>query len=163
MDLTFGGDPTTAVYFDEDNSNSTYCEVSVTQATIANIDEFYFGWRLAAGRFDANDANSNDTYAMFRVPDALGDLDIETELNGGGTLNDDATEVWADTETHILRVTLLADSVTFALNGTAVTQTNAVLNLDATDRMVCFLGFQQAAPAADAGIVLNYVEIGRSQ
>jgi len=165
VDFTFGGDPVTAIYYDEDNSNNTYCEVSITLATIANIDELYFGWRLNEARtaIDGNDISTANTYAVFRVPDNAGDVDIETELNGGGTLNDDSGQTWADAGTNILRVSLLADSVTFAYNGSAVTQTNAVLNLDAADRMVCILGIQNSAVGATAGAVLNYVEIGRTQ
>ena len=168
LDFTFGAaDPLAGGNsFDEDTSNSTYCEIGVTIGTIANIDTLYFGWHLIEARtaFDANAHNGLNTYAVFTVQDNAGDLDIETELNGGGTLLDEITgNVWADAEQNILRVTLLADSVTFTLDGTAVTQTNAILNLDATDQMVCFFGYQQSAAAADANITLQYVEIGRSQ
>lgn len=164
VDFTFGGDPTTAIYYDEDNSSSTYCETSITIATIANIDEMYFGWRLAAGRFDTNDITGINTGAWFRVPDNAGDIDIETQLNaGGGVENDDTGATWANAASHVLRVTLLADTVTFTYDGTAVTQTNAVLNLDATDRMVCFFGTQMSAVGATAGMTMDYIEIGISQ
>jgi hypothetical protein len=62
-----------------------------------------------------------------------------------------------------MRVTLLADSVTFTLDGVAVTQANAVLNLDATDRMVCIFGTQMSAVGATAGMTTSFVEIGVSQ
>lgn len=153
-----------AVLFDEDNSSSTYCEVGLTITTIANIDEFYFGWHLESeGYIDANNVALINTAAYFRVPDNAGDLDIETKLNAGATGNDDTGITWADGNNKVLRVTLLADSVTFTLDGAAVTQTNAVLNLDDGDRMVCFWGFQNSAAAANAGMNLDYVEVGISQ
>jgi hypothetical protein len=166
LDFRFGGDPLKAIWFDEDNSASTYCEIGLTIGTIANIDTLYFGWHLAEARtaFDGGAHNTMNTYAVFTVQDVAGDLDIETELNGGGTLLDEiAGNVWTDGETNVMRVTLLADSVTFTLDGTAVPQVTAVLNLDATDRMVCGFGYKQSAAAADANIMLEYVEIGVAQ
>jgi hypothetical protein len=165
LDIRFGGDPLSAVWFDEDDSQDIYCEVSLTLATIANIDTLYFGWHLAEARtaFDAGAHNTLNTYAVFTVQDNAGDLDIETELNGGGTLLNETGDVWANAEINIMRVSLSSDAVTFTLDGTAVTQTLAVLDLDATDRMVCGLGFKQSAAGASAGAVLNYVEIGRTQ
>ena len=153
------------VQFDEDTSPSTYCEISLTITTIANIDEFYFGWGLeSTGYPDANDVTTLNTTAYFRIPDNAGDVDIETELNAAGTNNDETSiAAWANGGTHILRVTMLADSVSFTYDGTAVTQTNAVLNADNGDQMVCFWGFQNSAAAASAGMLLNYVEIGVSQ
>lgn len=150
--------------YDEDNSTSAYCEISIKITTIANIDEFYFGWRLDnPSYFDANDVTTSDTAAYFRVPDNAGDLDIETELNGGGTNNDDTGVTWADGEEKVLRVTMSADSVSFTLDGAAVTQTNAVLNADNGDQMTCFWGFQNSAVGATAGVLINYVEYAVSQ
>lgn len=165
IDFTVGGDPVTAIYYDEDNSSNTYCEMELSIATIANIDEFYFGWRLNEARaaIDANAVTGANTAAYFRVPDNAGDLDVETELNGGGTLNADTGITWVDAASHTMRVTLLADTVTFTLDGAAVAQGAAVLNLDATDRMVCFFGSQMSAVGATAGLTTSFVEVGVSQ
>jgi len=154
-----------SVWFDEDDNESAYCEVSMSIADISEIDSLWFGWSLQEDAANPPAFAGLNTTAFFVLSDNAGDLDIHTELNGGGSLNDDATEVWADAETHVLRVTALADSVTFTLNGTAVTQTNAVLNFDATDRAVCRLGFTNVTGDAtpEAGVVLQYVEIGVSQ
>ena len=154
-----------SVWFDEDTSSSTYCEISLTLADITETDEVWFGWRLQEDQANPPTSTATNTMAYFIVQDNAGDLDIETELNGGGTLNDDTGIAWADTETKVLRVTALADSVSFAVDGTAVTQTNAVLNFDATDRAVCVFGFTNVTGDAtpELGAVINYVEIGVSQ
>jgi hypothetical protein len=169
VDLTIGGPISNGigslgVTFDEDNSASTYCEIGVRIGTVANIDHMHFGWKLAGLRADPGALpDNNNTWVAFSVSDNAGDLDIETELNAGGILNDDTGVTWTDGQTKVLRVTLLADTVTFTLDGTAVTQTNAVLNLDATDQMVCMFGQKQSAAAADANVAITYAEIGISQ
>lgn len=164
VEFVVGGPPTTAVFFDEDSTESAYCEASITLTDISDLsaDDLYFGVFLAAAIDDAFAPNGADTYAMFIVSDNAGDLDIESELNGGGTLNDDSGVTWADTETKVLRVTISADAVAFSVNGSAITQTNAVLNLDAGDEMVCRFGFRSAGTAS-AGVDINYIEIGRAQ
>lgn len=152
----------TGVWFDEDDNELAYCEVEISIADISDTDDLWFGWIVKEAYDNPGASDTYDTSALFVISDLAGDLDIETELNAGGTLNDDTAETWADNETHIMRVTLGPDSVSFALNGTAVTQTNAVLNLDATDEAVCVLGYTLVA-TSDPTVVINYVELGLSQ
>ena len=151
-----------AVWFDEDFDQTAYCEASITIADISDTDDLWFGWIVKEAYDNPPASDTFDTSALFVISDLAGDLDIETELNGGGTLNDDTAETWADTETHVLRVTLNADTVSFTLNGTAVTQTNAVLNLDAADEAVCVLGYTLVA-ASDPTVTVDYVEISTNQ
>jgi hypothetical protein len=164
VEFVFLGSPTTAVVFDEDSTETAYCEVSLTMTDISDMstDDLYFGFFLNSAITDAFAFADDNTMAYFIVQDNAGDIDIETELNAGGTLNDDTGITWADTETHVFRVAISADDVDFFLDGTQVTQTNAVLNADANDKFVCRLGVRSPGTAA-AGIVLNYVEIGRAQ
>ena len=163
-EFVFFGAPTEAVIFDEDSTETAYCEVSLTITDISDMstDDLYFGLFLNSAITDAFAIASDNTVAYFIVQDNAGDLDIETELNGGGTLNDDTGVTWADTEAHVLRVEISADDVDFYVDGTQVTQTNAVMNADANDKFVCRLGVRSPGTAA-AGIALNYVEIGRAQ
>lgn len=169
VDLTFGSAPdTSAGVCDEDlitASVGCYAEVSVTIADISEVDIFHFGFRLSAAYVDAGAHATYDTYAFFILSDALGDLDIVTELNGGGVLNDDTGTTWADGATHVLRVVVFADTVQFWLNGTQITQVNAVLNLDATDELVVSMGTVNATGDATPapGIRVNYVEYGKHQ
>ncbi len=169
VEFVFGGTPAAAVnygnpvIFDEDVSGEAYCEVSITVATVANLtaDDFYFGVSLNAALTDGFAINGDNTYAVFIMSDNAGDLDIETELNGGGTLNDDSGTTWTDGQTKVLRVEISADDVDFFVDGTQVTQANAVLDADATDRFVCKLGVRSSGTAA--GVDVNYVEIGAVQ
>lgn len=164
VELVFGstGPDHLGAYFDEDTGDSMYCEADIDLVDISDLDDLWFGW-IVLEAYDNPPASATfNTSALFVLSDNAGDLDIETQLNGGGVLNDDTGTTWADLANHVLRVTLLADSVTFTLNGTAVTQTNAVLNLDATDRAVCVFGYTIAA-AGDPQATIDYVEIGVSQ
>jgi len=164
VELVFGstGPDHLGAYLDEDANVTMYCEASVTLADISDLDDMWFGWVVQEAYDNPPASDTFDTSALFVISDAAGDLDIETELNGGGTLNDDTGVTWADAAAHTLRIDLGADAVSFTLDGAAVTQTNAVLNLDATDRAVCLFGYTIAA-ASDPQATINYVEIGVSQ
>ena len=159
-----GGAPLNAFLFDTDSTETAYCEGSFTITTIANVsaDDFYFGVMASAAITDAFAVDADTSRAIFTINDTSGDLDIETELAAGGTLNDDTAEEWADGETHVLRVEVSAADVDFYLNGTQLTQTNAVLNPAAASMMVCRFGIRSAG-TAKAGVLLNYLEVGRAQ
>jgi hypothetical protein len=163
VEFVVGGPPTTAVFFDEDSTESAYCEISVTFTDISDFtaDDFYFGAFLAAAIEDTFAYTTADTVAYFAVNSNAGAVVIGTNLNGGGAAEDAALTI-ADATTYVWRVTLSADSVAFSSDGTAITQSNAVLNLDAGDEMVCRFGFRSAGTAT-AGVDINYVEIGRAQ
>lgn len=163
VDMTFVGDRNALGYmFNEDLANSVYCETKLRIADVSETDSVYFGWFLVEGYQDAGAVNAHNTYAIFHVL-ASGDVDIETELNGGGTLADDLGTDYVDNAEHTLRVTMNADTVSFTLNGASVTQTNAVLNADDGDEMVCGVGALAATgdgtPAP--GISADYVEIAQ--
>lgn len=149
-------------YFDEDAAVDMYAEVSVTIADFSDLDDLWFGWVVQEAYDNPPASDTFDTSALFVISDAAGDLDIETELNGGGTLNDDTGEEWGDGESHILKVIAGADAVEFWLNGTQVTQANAVLNMDNGDRAVVVFGYTIAA-ASDPGVTIDYIEIGQEQ
>lgn len=160
VNLTFGGDPNGLGFsFDESQGNIVYCEAKFSIADISDTDSVYFGWTITGAYVDAGAHDGFDTSAIFVVNDNAGDLDIETELNGGGTLNDDTGVTWADAASHVLRVTMAADTVTFTLDGTDVTQTNAVLNADDNDEFHCSMGSLNAA-AGDPQVAIDYIEIG---
>jgi hypothetical protein len=163
VDFIVGGAPTVAVTFDEDSLESAYCEASIRIDDISDLtaNDLYFGFFLAAAIDDTFGYEGANTWAAFSVLDNAGDLVIATELNGGTHAEDDTGETWADDETLVLRVTMSADSVAFSINGTAVTQTLAVLNPDAGDSFVCRGGYRSSG--TDAGVEINYVEIGRAQ
>ena len=164
VEFVIGGPPTTAVFFDEDSTESAYCETSITLTDISDLsaNDLYFGAFLAAAIEDTFAYETADTWAGFSILDNAGDLVIAAELNAGTHGEDDTGETWADLETHVLRVTMSADSVAFSVDGTAVTQTNAVLNADAGDEFVCRIGFRSAGTAS-AGVQVNYFELGRAQ
>lgn len=148
--------------FDEDAAVDMYAEISLTIADISDLDDLWFGWIVLEAYDNPPASDTFDTSALFVISDLAGDLDIETELNGGGTLNDDTGVTWANAAEHILRVEVGADAVAFILDGTAVAQTNAVLNMDDTDRAVVVLGYTLVA-ASDPGVTIDYVEIGQEQ
>lgn len=149
-------------WFDEDSGVDSYAEVNVTIADISDLDDLWFGFVVQEAYDNPPASASFDTAALFVISDNAGDLDIETELNAGGTLNDDTGTTWADAASHTLRVIAQADAVEFWLDGVQITQTNAVLNMDATDRAVVIFGYTIAA-ASDPGVTINWVEIGREQ
>jgi len=164
VELVFGsfGPDMLGAYFDEDADVDMYAEVSVTITDFSDVDDLWFGWIVQEAYDDPPASDTFDTSALFVISDAAGDLDIETELNGGGTLNDDTGVTWGDGATHVLKVVVGADAVEFWLDGTQVTQANAVLNMEATDRAVVVFGYTIAA-ASDPGITIAYVEIGQEQ
>lgn len=164
VELVFGsfGPDLLGTFFDEDAGVDMYAEVSVTIADFSDLDDLWFGWVVQEAYDNPPASDTFDTSALFVISDAAGDLDIETELNGGGTLNDDTGTTWGDGATHILKVIAGADAVEFWLDGTQVTQTNAVLNMDDTDRAVVIFGYTIAA-ASDPGVTIAYVEIGQEQ
>jgi hypothetical protein len=149
-------------YWDENFGIISYCETSVKIQDISETDSFYFGWSIDEAVIDAGDWAGGNTYAYFVISDAAGDLDIVTELNAGGTLNDDTGVTWADGQEIKLRVSIAPDSVSFVLNGNAVTQTNAVLDWDDGDRAGCVAGFLNSTgdSTPDPDIKFNYIEIG---
>jgi hypothetical protein len=163
LDFTLGGDRATLGYtFNEDLNISVYCETELRIGDVSETDSVYFGWFLAEAYQDAGAVNGHNTYAMFHITNSSGDLKIETELNGGGTLSDDVGTDYTDSSTYRLKVVMSADSVAFYFNDTQVTQANAVLNADDGDEMVCGGGYLNAAgdgtPAT--GIRANFFEIG---
>lgn len=162
VELVFGsfGPDLLGAYFDEDADVDMYAEISITITDFSDVDDLWFGWIVQEAYDNPPASDTFDTSALFVISDNAGDLDIETELNGGGTLNDDTGTTWTDGATHVLKVVAGADAVEFWLDGVQVTQTNAVLNMDATDRAVVVLGYTLDA-ASDPGVTVNYVEIGQ--
>ena len=157
---------TVGTYWDEDTSSTSYCEISLLIADVSEVDILHFGWALGGAHYqDAGAYTSGNTYSYFVLSDNAGDLDIVTKLNAGAEGNDDTGITWTDGQEKVLRIVVAADSVSFSVNGTPVTQTNAVLNYDDTDRLTCGFGYINATgdttPAP--GIKINYVEIGVSQ
>jgi hypothetical protein len=157
------------ISWNETSSGSMYCEAQIDFANISAVDDAWFGWAL-------NDATDNppasadfDTAALFTIVDATGDVNITTMLNDGAETSDDTAVDMVDGDQFIFRVTMLADTVTFAAalvdastTVTAVTQTLAVLDADDGDVMKCVFGFTNVA-AESYGVTINYVEIGVSQ
>lgn len=166
IEYNFGGDPTDAILFDEDNSDGldVYCEVSLRLDLIANVSalDFYFGFFLAAAVNDTFAFTASNSWAAFDINDTAGDLQICAEEDGDTHGCDDAGTTWANDATHVLRVEIGADAVAFLVDGTAVSATNAVLDPDASEQYVCRLGVRSAGSTA-AGWELNYVEIGKAQ
>lgn len=162
--LVFGsfGPDLLGTYFDEDAAVDMYAEASIAIADISDLDDLWFGWIVQEAYDNPPASDTFDTSALFVISDNAGDLDIETELNGGGTLNDDTGTTWANAATHTLRVIVGADAVEFWLDGTQVTQTNAVLNMDNADRAVVVMGYTLVA-ASDPGVTIDWVEIGQEQ
>lgn len=149
-------------YFDEDAAVDMYAEVSIDILDFSDLDDLWFGWVVLEAYDNPPASATYDTSALFVISDNAGDLDIETQLNGGGLLNDDTGTTWTDGASHTLKVIAGADAVEFWLDGTQVTQANAVLNMDATDRAVVVLGYTLVA-ASDPGVTIDWVEIGQEQ
>lgn len=152
-------------FFDEDLGDTKYCEISLQIGDVSETDTMWFGWvtggntiTLGTGGFAVV-----PDYALFILSDAAGDLDIVTEVNNGGTNNDDTGIAWLDGQEKILRVILGPDSVSFSVDGVAVTQTNAVLNLQNAKQMECQFGFLNATGdgTPSPGYKINHVEMGR--
>lgn len=166
IEYNFGGDPTEAIIFYEDNSIAldSYCEVSVRMDDISNVSalDFYFGIFLAAAVNDTFAFTASNTWAAFVVNDTAGDLQICAEEDGDTHGCDDGGTTWADNATHVLRVEISPDAVAFLVNGTAVSATNAIMDADAGEEFVCRLGVRSAG-TTKANIELNYVEIGKEQ
>lgn len=163
-DYVVGGPPTQAFLLDTDSTETAYCEISFTITTIANVSaaDFYFGVMASAAVDDTFAIDAATSRAIFIINDTAGDLDIETELAAGGTLNDDTAYAWVDGATKVLRVEVSAADVDFYLDGVQVAQTNAILNPAAATMMVCRFGIRSAG-TAKAGIAVNYIETGRAQ
>lgn len=167
VEFVFGGTEIDAVIFIEEATDSlnAYCEVGIRIDDISDLtdEDLYFGIFLATAIDNTFAWTGNNTYAAYFIDDNAGNLVIATSLNGGSDLEEDSSVVtaWGDNETHVLRIEIAPDTVTFTTDGTAETQGTAILNADATDEFVCRFGFRFAAAAP--GVELNYVEIGKAQ
>ena len=167
VEFVFGGTEIEAVLFIEEATDSldAYCEIQIRLDDVSNLSDadFYFGFFLNSAIDNTFAWETANTYATYHIDDNAGNLVISTSLNGGSDLEEDSTVLaaWADNETHTLRVELSPDAVVFITDGTAETQATAILDLDATDSMVCRMGFQFNVTAP--GLELNYVEIGKEQ
>ena len=155
--------------FHENFGTNMYCEAQIDIADISDTDDFWFGWIVKEAYDNPPASATYNTSALFTITDTAGDLDIVTQLNAGGELADDAGTDWTDGDQFILRVGLLADSVTFEAELTdagstveTITQTNAVLDMDDADEAFCVMGLTLAANS-DPIILVNYVEIGEIQ
>lgn len=119
-------------------SPAFYLEWRFTLADVTGCDPVYIGFR----KQEAN----NGTFASYTDFAAIGvnetansgTITISTRLNSGSVINTDTTDVWADGETHTLRVNVSAAGVvTYLIDGVAPTVT-AAFTFDATDVVMPF-------------------------
>jgi len=82
-----------------------YVAMKYTIADVSGTDDCALGFRKAELYQAAID--SYDEWAALNV--IAGDINIETELNGGGTTTTDTTDNWADAETKTLMVVCDSD------------------------------------------------------
>lgn len=130
------------------------CEFSI--ATVAGTDDCLVGFRKAEDYQAGPDAY--DEWAALNV--IAGNINIETELNAGGTDTTDTTDDWADAETHTLEV--LVDKggvVTFRIDDAAPTVT-AEYTFDSGEVVVPFFLMIQANASQTGVVALTQWECG---
>jgi hypothetical protein len=134
----------------------------VTIASVSGTDDFVFGWRLQEAYDAAATSTNYDTFAVHKISDSAGNLQIVTDVNGAadGVDENDQQATFSDAETHIFEVRLSTACVaTFYINGDQVTVTNANDACEAGDIMYPFF-MQRNATDADTETVINWIEIG---
>ena len=143
-------------------SAAKFVRASVTIASVSGTDNFYFGWALAGAHVDNLVLGTIDTYGVFRINDAAGNIQIQTGADGTDA-TDEATSnpIWADAETIVLEVRLAVDGTfTFYMDDVLQTQTLATGAADAGDVMQPIIGLLNAADA-DTELKINWIEIGQ--
>lgn len=133
-----------------------YFRVKFTIAVVAGTDDCLVGFRKAEPYQAGPDAY--DEWAALNVIE--GNINIETELNAGGTTTTDTTDDWADTEQHTLEVRVdHAGAVTYLIDDAAPTVT-AAFSFDSGEVLVPFMLVIQANAAQTGALTLQEWECG---
>jgi hypothetical protein len=138
-------------------SQNGFIEMSLEIADVTGTDDCALGFR----KVEAAQANIDDYDEAAFVNIILGDIKVETILNGGTTSTTDTTQNWADGETHTLRADLTGRSVTFALDGAALTNAPAYA-FDVGEVVLPFFFFLQAT-TAPGKVWWKWVKVGRQR
>ncbi len=131
-------------------SPAFFFELEATIADVSGCEPFLFGFRIVQAN-DAAFVNYTDLVG-YGTNDGVspGDATIQTQLNGGGLIDTDTNDAWADAGTHTLKVLVSAAGVvTFTFDGSAPTATQA-FTFDNADVVVPYIHhlFNAAAPGA---------------
>jgi hypothetical protein len=107
-------------------SPAFFAELRFTVADVSGVEPAYFGFRKTQAN-DATYTNYTD-FVAFGLDNLVstGKAIIQTQLNTGGIVSTDTTDVWADTTAHTLKVLVSAAGVvTFTIDGVAPSVTQA--------------------------------------
>ena len=133
---------------------------SLTVTLIAGTDQLVMGWRQNEAFQDLA------AYAGYTVWNAVGITNVDGSVFSlqevsEATDTDDSGTNWADGETHTLRSCISAAGVpTASLDDVAITMTETGSTLTAGTQLLPFLSYLQAGGLVDAGVFVNWVQIG---
>jgi hypothetical protein len=138
-----------------------YMQAKVSIQDISGTDLYVLGgFRLIEAFQDGANPAGYNTYAYFGGEDA--NLDVKSELNGGGTGTDDTTTDLANDATGGTTVKVMvsdAGVVSYELNGASFSPTNATLTFDDGDSVTPFFSLLYSSDVGD-GMVFQELEVG---
>ena len=145
-------------------SPAMYVRANITITSVSGTDNFNFGWRLAEAFVDDIVMATYDTYGVYRINDAAGNLQIQTgDDTVDATDEEDQVVTWADAATHTLEVRVSTAGVfTFFIDGLPSTITTATGAAAAGDVMYPFIGMLNDTDA-DTELRVNWIEVGEVQ
>lgn len=142
-----------------------YMKVVIDQATVAESDEFYCGFRLAEA-YDATTCTTYDTYLAIGYGDladgAVYQIRQLNEIDGGGHANTVLTThgVWADGIVHTLEVRVDAAGNGVVWYDGAIAAENVAFAFTATDVIIPFCNILDDATGTAQAINFYRMEWG---
>lgn len=143
-------------------SVAKFVRANITITSVSGTDNFYFGWAIAGAHVDNLVLGTIDTYGVFLINDAAGNIQIVTGADGTDAADEATTNpTWADAETITLEVRVSTSGVfTFYMDDVLQTVTLASGAADAGDILQPIIGLLNAADA-DTELKVNWIEIGQ--
>jgi len=123
-------------------TDNCYVRMKFRIADVTGTDDCFVGFR----KNEASQANLDDYDEMAGLNVILGDIKVETILNGLATTTTDTTLDWADDATKTLEVQVRGTAVSYLVDGAGVSGVSAFA-FDSGEVIVPFFFFLQATTA----------------
>jgi len=138
-------------------THNGFVEIDFEIADVSGTDDCALGFR----KQEAFQANIDDYDEAAFINVILGDVKVETILNGGTTTTTDSGENWTDGETHTLRVDLKGRLVEYRLDGEELPGIPD-FSFDSGEVVVPFFFFLQAT-TTPGKVFWKHVRVGRQK
>ena len=166
FEWTFGTTLASPAAFTIGTDPAFYARLNVTQAVVAESDEFYFGFR-EAGAYSDDDTEDYEELCAVGYGDRADGIDYEisslTQIANAGIARTSATAtngVWGDGEAHTLEVQVTAGGVCTLYEDGVLLAAQPATTFTAADVVIPFFWVVNDATAAAQQIDFTYWEFG---